>query len=92
MIQNDGNVPSSLLPQEEAIQWQCERCEKIVPEDETEECSCGRKVCWDCSSYDREWDTGAEIFRRCLTCEEDLGRAERDVEDLTTDYLQEGNG
>jgi hypothetical protein len=71
----------------EPIQWQCERCEKVVPEDETEECSCGRKVCWECSSYDREWDTGAEIFSRCLTCEESLGDAER----LDEEYEQVRN-
>lgn len=56
---------------------QCDRCERKFSQDEVEQCSCGRIVCWDCSSYDREWDTGAEFFKRCLTCEEDLGRAER---------------
>lgn len=63
------------MPEEELIK--CDICEKQVSEDEVETCACGRVACLDCSSYGREWDTGAAYFQRCLTCDEALGEAER---------------
>lgn len=47
---------------------QCDRCEKQISEDESEKCGCGRIVCWDHAHYDKEYDTGADIFECCDVC------------------------
>lgn len=56
----------------------CALCTNVRHIDHLEECPvCKRLVCYQCTVYTREYETGAEIIDRCSKCYHELVEAER---------------
>ena len=54
----------------------CDICEKIIAEDDALLCDCERRVCSDCMTFTREYETGAQIEHLCMTCVRSISEAE----------------